>query len=203
ERLLMQTHRGPVELDCRSIKAKYASFRTIMTYLTLDVDEEEQRRRVREICWLYKIDPAAITDSLMMDWEEIRQIASDPLCTIGAHTITHPALSRLDEKAARMEMEQSASILEATLGERPVHFAYPYGMKRAAGPREFTLARRCRFDTAVTTRPGHIFAAHTKHLTALPRVSANGFYQRNRYFSPLTSGLPTRMANMGRRLNVT
>ncbi|MEL7229495.1 MAG: polysaccharide deacetylase family protein [Pseudomonadota bacterium] len=203
DRLLMQTHRGPVELDCRSIKAKYASFRTIMTYLSLDVDEEEQRRRVREMCWLYKIDPAAITDGLMMDWDEVRQIADDPLCTIGAHTISHPALARLKKNAARLEMEQSASILEATLGQRPVHFAYPYGMKRAAGAREFALAHRCRFETAVTTRPGHLFAGHAKHLTALPRVSANGLYQRMRYFSPLTSGLPTRLANKGRRINIT
>lgn len=201
DRLLMQTHRGTLELDCRSTKQKHASFRIIMTYLTLELDEDEQRRRVREMCWLYKIDPAAITDQLMMTWDEVVQINADPLCTIGAHTISHPALARLDERAARMEMEQSVTILESTLGERSRHFAYPYGMRRAAGEREFLLARRW-FDTAVTTRPGHLFEGHAQHLTALPRVSANGLYQRMRYFSPLTSGLPTRLASLGRRYDV-
>jgi peptidoglycan/xylan/chitin deacetylase (PgdA/CDA1 family) len=43
-----------------------------------------------------------------MDWDEVRTIAADPLCTIGAHTMTHPALARLSEQEARREMVDSA-----------------------------------------------------------------------------------------------
>ncbi len=57
------------------------------------------------------------------------------------------------------------------------HFAYPIGKRRAAGPREFELAAQGGFTTAVTTRPGMLFAPHAAHRHALPRLSLNGRYQ--------------------------
>jgi peptidoglycan/xylan/chitin deacetylase (PgdA/CDA1 family) len=82
-----------------------------------------------------------------------------------------------------------------------VHFAYPYGDRIAAGPREFALARAVGFKTAVTTRPGMMFAKNAQHLTALPRVSLNGNYQDVRFLPVLTSGAATAMWNGFRRIN--
>ena len=62
-------------------------------------------------------------------------------------------------------------------GIDPKHLAYPVGDPGSAGVREFALAREAGFATAVTTRPGHLFAGHAAHLTALPRVSVNGLHQ--------------------------
>ena len=39
-----------------------------------------------------------------------------------------------------------------------------------------------------------IFPSHREHLSALPRISVNGLYQKLRYFSPFISGLPTRLS---------
>ena len=120
--------------------------------------------------------------------------------TIGAHTVNHPMLAKLPEKSARSEMELSRSIIEAALGARPQHLAYPFGDPTSAGPREFALARELGFKTAVTTRPGVIFRSHAEHLTALPRISLNGDYQQLRYVRVLLSGAATAMWNGFRRV---
>ena len=78
-------------------------------------------------------------------------------------------------------MEMSRAVIEAALGERPQHLAYPVGDPTSAGPREFRIAAELGFKTAVTTRPGVLFTAHREHLTALPRISLNGEFQQQRY----------------------
>ena len=138
----------------------------------------------------------------VMNWQEINELSKRPLCTIGAHSISHYMLSKLDERQAYFEMEQSAEILSAEVGYRPLHFAYPYGSAVAAAGREFEFARRCGFKTAVTTRHGVIYHEHRDHVLALPRISLNGRFQSLHYTKTLLSGIPGRIMNWGRRLNV-
>ena len=132
----------------------------------------------------------------------VRFPADDPLVTIGAHTISHCNLAHEPEEIARQEIELSRERIETALQKPVRHFAYPYGDRAAAGPREFATARTLGFDTAVTTRPGMIFPEHAEHLTALPRISLNGNYQSERFLSVLTSGAATAMWNRMRRLDV-
>ena len=98
-------------------------------------------------------------------------------------------------------MKMSAAVIEAALGRLPRHLAYPVGDESSAGPREFELARATGFETAVTTRPGVLFAAHRQHLTALPRITVNGEFQRLRYLDVLLSGAATALHNGFRRVN--
>jgi peptidoglycan/xylan/chitin deacetylase (PgdA/CDA1 family) len=98
-------------------------------------------------------------------------------------------------------MDLSRSIIEAALGLRPAHLSYPIGDRSSAGSREFDIAAELGFKTAVTTRPGVLFPEHARHMTALPRLSLNGEYQRLRYVSVLLSGSATAMWNGFRRLD--
>ena len=148
------------------------------------------------------VDPRALVDSLCLDWEGLRQLAARPLVTIGAHSLTHPRLARLPEETALAEMADSRDRLEQEIGGPCRHFAYPYGDAGSAGPREFALAERLGFVTAVTTRPGMIFPEHAAHRLALPRLSVNGLWQDAGAFDTLLSGAPFAFWNRGRRLNV-
>ena len=55
----------------------------------------------------------------------------------------------------------------------------------------------------MTTRPGVVFRKHAEHLTALPRISLNGNFQRPRYAKVLISGAATGLWNGFRPVNVT
>jgi len=118
-----------------------------------------------------------------MDWDEIRTIAADPLASIGAHTMTHPALARLPPQAAFREMSDSADRIEAETGRRPTSIAFPYGYKAAAGSREAGLAEQAGFAASFTTRPGYVAKKESRH--GLPRVSLNGLFQNIRHVETL------------------
>ena len=137
-----------------------------------------------------------------MTWQEIADLAADPLVTIGAHTVNHVMLAKVTDSAVRSELDNGRAVIEAALGTRPQHLAYPVGDKTSAGPREFKIAAELGYKTAVTTRPGVIFPGHAEHLTALPRVSLNGEFQRPRYARVLVSGAATGLWNGFRKLNV-
>jgi peptidoglycan/xylan/chitin deacetylase (PgdA/CDA1 family) len=98
-------------------------------------------------------------------------------------------------------MATSRARIESALQRPVVHFAYPYGDRLAAGPREFALTKAAGFKTAVTTRPGMLFPENAEYPTALPRVSLNGNYQDERILPVLTSGVATAMWNGFRRVN--
>jgi peptidoglycan/xylan/chitin deacetylase (PgdA/CDA1 family) len=188
--------------DCATVTEKRELYDEAYRYLRSMKDENELRRVVRNLCARHGIDPLSFSRDLCMSWEEIARLAADPLCTIGAHTVNHVMLRKVQNDAtARAEMEMSRAVLEAALGRRPEHLAYPVGDSTSAGPREFRIAAELGFKTAVTTRPGVIFKVHRDHLTALPRISVNGEFQQQRYLKVLMSGAATAMWNGFRRVN--
>ena len=202
DHMVLATATGTIELNCDSPANKQTSYQQLLAYLTEELSELQQREKVRELAWLYKIDLEAHRKREIMNWRELRLLSTHPLCTLGAHTIHHYALARLDDKDAKLQMRESARVLEAETGVETRHFAYPYGYPAAAGQRDFQLASELGFQTAVTTRPGVIYHEHGEHLTALPRISLNGKFQKNRYTKALVSGLPTLAMNRFERLNV-
>lgn len=66
-------------------------------------------------------------DDEMLTWEEVNEMVSSGLMTVGAHTHTHPDLRDLDESTAREEIRVSNEIIEGRTGIVPRHFAYPKG----------------------------------------------------------------------------
>ena len=164
--------------------------------------EERLRAAVAGWCAEFGIDGAAMVRDLCLGWDEIADLARDPAVTIGAHTISHPMLAKHDEGTAWLEIEGGRLAIAERLGTAPRHLAYPVGDPTSAGPREFRLAREAGFATAVTTRPGHLFAEHGSELAALPRVSVNGLHQNADAVRALLSGVPFLLWNRGRRLNV-
>jgi peptidoglycan/xylan/chitin deacetylase (PgdA/CDA1 family) len=82
-----------------------------------------------------------------------------------------------------------------------MHFSFPVGGPTAASTREFALAAAVGFATAVTTRPGVLFADHLDYMNALPRISVNGEFQRLRYLDVLLSGAATALRNRFRRVD--
>ncbi|MEX0853186.1 MAG: polysaccharide deacetylase family protein [Bauldia sp.] len=177
--------------DCSHLRAKTETFGTLYRYLRQCNDQAGLDRAAREIAAAGGVDLAAQCVELCMGWDELSHLAGSPLATIGAHTVNHVILSKVSDTAARREMAASVDRIDEALGVRPRHLAYPVGDPSSAGRREFAIAAELGFRTAVTTRPGVLFAEHADQLTALPRISVNGDFQRLRYLDVLLSGAPT------------
>jgi peptidoglycan/xylan/chitin deacetylase (PgdA/CDA1 family) len=189
------------EFECRTIAEKYRAFRRLYRRLRCLSTEAELRRVIRDLATRYDVAITAFCEELCMDWRELATLASDPLVSIGAHTVNHVMLAKVPETSARAEMEMSRAVIQASLGKRPEHLAYPVGDASSAGAREFRIADEVGFKTAVTTRPGVIFPEHRRHLTALPRVSLNGEHQQLRHVQVLVSGAATAVWNGFRRVD--
>lgn len=188
--------------DCASMREKRELYAAVYGWLRSMKSYDEIVRTVRDLAACHRVDVGAICRDLCMTWEELAQMASDPLVTIGAHTVNHAILKKLPtDTAVRNEIDMSRTVIEAALGVRPQHLSYPVGDPTSAGPREFRIAAELGFKTAVTTRPGVLFRKHREHLMALPRLSVNGEYQSQRYVKVLMSGAATALWNRFRRVN--
>ena len=189
-----------LRLDASTAAAKQTTFDQLHDWLRALPGEHDLQREISALCARYDVDLPALCREHCMSWDELKALGNDKLLTIGAHTITHCNLARQSEEIAAQEMADSRARIEQALGRPVLHFAYPYGDRCAAGTREFTLAASSGFKTAVTTRPGMLFADNAGHPTALPRVSLNGNYQDARILPVLTSGAATAMWNGFRRI---
>jgi len=169
----------------RTRAEKAAMFQLWRNWLTTVADEKQQRVAIRALAANHGLDLAALARELVMDWDEVRKIATNPLCSIGAHTMTHPALARLPAEAAFREIAESVERIGSETGARPKTVAFPYGYMSAAGPREAMLAEQAGLAASFTTRPGYIAGSGSRH--GLPRVSVNGLFQRLRYMEVLLS----------------
>jgi peptidoglycan/xylan/chitin deacetylase (PgdA/CDA1 family) len=76
---------------------------------------------------------------------------------IGAHTITHPILSKLDDAAAAREIAGSKHELEDLIGKPVRMFAYPNGkVGKDYDARHVAMVQKAGFDAAFTTAVGAI-----------------------------------------------
>lgn len=164
--------------------------------------ETDQRALIRDLCERCDVDLAKICDREAMQWHEVRRLSDDPLVTIGAHTVDHFALAKLEPEAAMHELVHSRERIAEETGRTPEFFCYPYGDPASAGPRDFDLAARAGYRASFTTRKGMLFPEHARHLQALPRVSLNGDYQTLRYIDLYLSGAPFALWNRFQRLDV-
>jgi peptidoglycan/xylan/chitin deacetylase (PgdA/CDA1 family) len=77
---------------------------------------------------------------------------------IGAHTVSHPLLSRLPEARQREEIVGSLDRIEQELGERPRWLAYPVGTRDAVNEATRRVAREAGVELAFNNVRGRVTA---------------------------------------------
>jgi peptidoglycan/xylan/chitin deacetylase (PgdA/CDA1 family) len=95
-----------------------------------------------------------ISRRIMMSWDEIREMRAAGM-TIGAHTANHYNLTCLDDSDVTAEVEISKETIEAALGDRVDHFAYPNGRTdKHCDARVAGIVAKAGYESAVTSVNG-------------------------------------------------
>lgn len=183
---------GPESVETSTVRQKFAAFDRFTEFVKA-MDEDKAIRAIDTCAIGVGIDPLAIVDREVMTPAEMKAAGEDPLLHLGAHSLSHVNLMRVDDKRLAREIEGSGDWIEALTGTRPRSFAYPYGWSTAACTREFAAVQAAGFDIGVTTRPGLLTAETSISRTSVPRVSLNGNFQKARYVRALISGLPFKL----------
>jgi peptidoglycan/xylan/chitin deacetylase (PgdA/CDA1 family) len=108
--------------------------------------ESERRRVLRELRGWAGAEPAGRPSHRPLSLEEAVALMQGGLVEVGAHTVTHPALSALPAASQRGEILGSKARLEELLGQQVTSFAYPHGdlsAETAGIVREAGFARAC------------------------------------------------------------
>jgi len=88
----------------------------------------------------------------VMTLDQVRKMSS-ALVRFGAHTLTHPVLTSLDEQTARKEILESRLRLQELVGQDIPLFSFPYG---AFNPRLVCLCREAGYERVFTTLPAPV-----------------------------------------------
>ncbi len=112
---------------------------------------EERRGLTESIAQIAKV---ALPADLMMTSKEVLAMRQAGM-QIGAHTVSHPILTKTTQEQAQQEILGSKARLEEILGERIGLFAYPNGKPAEDySPDNVALVRSLDFDAAVSTAWG-------------------------------------------------
>jgi peptidoglycan/xylan/chitin deacetylase (PgdA/CDA1 family) len=100
--------------------------------------------------------------------KEVVELAQGSLVEVGAHTVTHPALSTLPREAQQVEIQRSKDDLEELLGQPVRSFSYPFGTPNDYARTSVELVKTAGFTTACINSPGLVRKQTDPY--CLPRV---------------------------------
>lgn len=105
-------------------------------------------------------------EQLGISTESLKALDTDSLCSIGAHTVSHPKIDTLSPEEQKKEIEQSLQELEALLGHSIRHFSYPHG---AYNDDSLKIVSKSGFTSALCAWGGNIRKGDVS-LLELPRI---------------------------------
>ena len=140
DRVVISRNGEVLSLPSRTLDEKEAAFHAVCRQLRAG-PMERLRTVTAELASQAGITPSCLAAEFCLSWDELQDLAREPDVTIGAHTLSHPILTKLHTTAAVQEIAESKALLERRLGRPVRHFAYPFGDRISASEREFRLVR--------------------------------------------------------------
>ncbi|GHO91676.1 hypothetical protein KSF_017240 [Reticulibacter mediterranei] len=90
-----------------------------------------------------------------LTWDEVREMQASNWVSFGAHTLHHPILAYLFNRAElQYEVSECRSMLEAHLKHSVHTFAYPVGRQKHIGAEAVKAVKEAGYTWAVTTEHG-------------------------------------------------
>lgn len=138
----------------------FIQLKSLLLSLPYDKLQNEFKRLFTE----YLTD--AVFPQNTLTWKQIEEMAKDPLCTIGSHTMSHCRLTITDEASLQYELGESKKILEQHICKPVEHLSYPYGWKGDVSAEAIAFAQKAGYKTALRSFGGPV----RKHDTDLYNI---------------------------------
>ncbi|MBV8865507.1 MAG: polysaccharide deacetylase family protein, partial [Acidobacteriaceae bacterium] len=135
-----------------------------------------------EQCLSVKIPDEPSEEFALLSWEEIKVMSRNGV-EFGAHSVTHPILTQMEEPGeAYEEIVKSKIRIEAELDRPVLHFSYPNGQPQDISPEILSMVRNAGYKTSVTTSVGQVFKGDDpfllRRISCRPEVPPYQFRQR-------------------------
>ena len=134
----------------------------------VSMDDDEQRYLMGQLRDMTSRGVPARATSRRLSASGLDALSREQLVTVGAHTMTHPMLSRLPLDRQREEIERNKSYLEDQLNGPVDSFSYPFG---DYSPATEAIVRESKFLSACTTTRDRVQSGSDPF--ALPRLHVN------------------------------
>ncbi|WP_434735902.1 polysaccharide deacetylase family protein [Candidatus Accumulibacter meliphilus] len=130
------------------------NIRQAITSILGSIKYMSPKKRLATVDYIAATSGRPLPVDLMLSSDQVRMMRRAGM-GIGAHTVTHPILAKLESDEAQAEILESKQFLESLLQERVGLFAYPNGKPNVDYcVRDAEFVRHLGFDAAVTTAPG-------------------------------------------------
>lgn len=156
----------------RTKQEKLGASDKMMAYLK-DCPDEKRMLLIDSLCEQLGVIEFQEFSNLMLTWEQIREMSEDGIF-FGAHTVTHPVLTRISLDTVEKEIRQSKEAIEVRTGKPVTSFAYPFGKIAHYSAEFFPILRKFKFSCAVTTEIGT--NSHKTNLFELSRPAWEQFF---------------------------
>jgi peptidoglycan/xylan/chitin deacetylase (PgdA/CDA1 family) len=138
------------------------------------IEESEKDMWVNRIPDLLNVAiPKDFFRKLIVNWDQVREMSTNGM-DFGAHTITHPILTRISEQQINQEIKGSKKKIEDEIGRPVSSLAYPNGMRADVNNDVVNITKNSGFMTAFTLLNGP---------TSLSEVKKNPYIIRRIFIS--------------------
>ena len=154
---------------CAAFQQRWDTFRYLRERI-LKLDQSHLEEGLNRMFANYTIDWYKPVKQKGMTWEQVKLLAGHPLCTIGGHTVSHPALNKLSYNEAKREILEGIMKIEKETGQSVSYFAYPYGTPNEIGVREVSIIEELGIKMAFMAHQGCLTISNMNNYSQLPRV---------------------------------
>ena len=124
--------------------------------------------KAMQIPFMLFVAPGLINTKEFVTMEHLLEMAKDPLCSIGSHSVSHCNLRKVENSAE--EIIESKKQLEILIGHPIKYMAYPYGWHCDVSKKNMKEAEKAGYKCAFGTIQSMISQTSSKNRFFLPRM---------------------------------
>lgn len=168
EKLKVELCRQQVILPIFTIEQRAEAYR-ILRHILMQLGTNDRERVLDGIRKQLETEICGRNEYFLMSKRVVREIADNPLVTIGAHTVNHISVGKVDDTELFREIQDSIKELEKILERKIKYFAYPFGDKNDYSDKAIDILRQCGIEAACAVE-GRFFDSMQDDIYKIPRL---------------------------------